>query len=260
MQAVDHGPVNHWVRVTTVARFFKGYVGLDPTAPIREVDWLTTSPQRLRTVASGRVFHDGLEQLAPAREVLRWYPHDVWLYLLANQWCRVDQEEPFMGRCGDVGDELGSRIVATRQIDELMRLCFLIERQYPTYYKWFGTAFARLDCAARLTPVFHRVFASADWRARETHLSQAYRIVGEMHNALGVTEPVPPEISAFYDRPYQVPHSERFVEATWGAIQSEVVHAWPKYIGAVGQFVNSTDVLGSIETCKILGRIYDQPR
>jgi hypothetical protein len=34
----------------------------------------------------------------------------------------------FLGRAGDVGDELGSKIVAARIVRELVRLSFLMER------------------------------------------------------------------------------------------------------------------------------------
>jgi hypothetical protein len=40
---------------------------------------------------------------------------------------------------------LGSRIVAARQVRELMRPGFLLERNYWPYPKWFGTAFGRLE-------------------------------------------------------------------------------------------------------------------
>jgi len=73
----------------------------------------------------------------------------------------VSQEEAFMARCGDVGDELGSRLVAARMIVELMRLCFLMARHYWPYAKWFGTAFSRLDGADELQPVFQAQAASA---------------------------------------------------------------------------------------------------
>ena len=106
--------------------------------------------QPLLEVTAGGVFHDGLGELIPMREKLAWYPHDVWLYLLASQWMRIAQEEPFVGRCAEAGDELGSRIVAGRIVRDLMRLCFLIERRYAPYSKWLGTAFARLDCASEL--------------------------------------------------------------------------------------------------------------
>ena len=249
-------PIHHNVQVTTVSRFFTGYVGFDPTRFISETDWLTTPAQRLRTIASGKVFYDGLGVLRNIQEILRWYPRDVWLYLMMNAWRRIDQEEPFMARCGDVGDELGSRLVAARQIDELMRLCFLIERRYWPYYKWFGTAFSRLACADRLTPIFGRVFDSQTWPAREKHLAQACLVVGAMHNALRLTPQITPEITPFYGRPYQVPHAARFCDALYAEITSAVVLAWPRDVGGVAQFVNSTDVLEHVSRCRALGVIY----
>lgn len=239
-------PIRHRVTVTTVRRFFESYVGFDPLAAAdasSHTRWLAAPAQRLGTVAAGGVFHDDLTTLTAARQALAWYPHDIWLYVLASQWRRIDQEEPFVGRCGDVGDELGSRVVAARLVQELMRLCFLIERRYPPYMKWFGTAFARLDCAPRLTPTLHEVLSATTWRERERHLSAAYLIVGELHNALGVTPYVEPRIAPFWDRPYLVPHAARFHDALTAAISSDTIRALPAGAGAIWQFADSTDVL-----------------
>src|SRR5919202_1893833 len=114
------------------------------------VDWLTCSEHRLLACTSGKVFNDGLGELGPIRERIAYYPHDVWLYILATQWSKIAQEEAFVGRAGDVGDESGSRVVAARLVQYLMRLCFLFERRYAPYSKWFGTAFSRLNCAGQL--------------------------------------------------------------------------------------------------------------
>ena len=38
------------------------------------------------------------------RSHLSWYSDQVWRYVLACQWMRLSQEEPFVGRCGEVGD------------------------------------------------------------------------------------------------------------------------------------------------------------
>lgn len=252
----DEGPANPWVPVATVQRFFEWYVGLDPTSPITVAAWLTTPQQRLRTVASGKVFHDGLGTLESARQALRWYPHDVWLYLLACQWRRIDQEEPFMARCGDVGDELGSRLVASRLIMDVMRLCLLMSREYAPYVKWLGTAFARLECSERLLPLFHEALSVATWREREGRLSSAYLILAEMHNSLGLTTPIEPEVGSFHDRPYLVPHSGRFEEALYGRIDSPDVLALPRHVGAINQFVDSTDVLESPSRCRMLDAVY----
>lgn len=250
-------PINHGVKFTTVPAFFNDYLGLDPSRPLEALDWLSLPPQKLRTISAGRVFHDGLCQLDAARRQLKWYPQDIWLYLMANQWRRIDQEEPFVGRCGDVGDELGSQVVASRQVTEIMRLCFLIEKSHAPYFKWFGTAFAQLDCAKRLTPVLRQVFASATWKERERHLSAAYLILANMHNALGVTPAIDPKVSPFHQRPYLVPHSERFYEALHRAIQSPTVKALPMHVGAVWQFADSTDVLCSGSRCQALTSIYE---
>jgi hypothetical protein len=255
MTPIERGPVRHAVTVTTVVECFKGYLGCNPSQPLGTLDWLTIPPQRLRTVAAGRVFHDGLGELAPIRARLAWYPRDVWLYLLASQWQRIDQEEPFMARCGDAGDELGSRLIAARMIEELMRVCFLMERHYAPYSKWFGSAFAQLGCAPILTPIFERALNGTAWREREQHLSAAYVAVGELHNALGLTDPIEPRVAPFFDRPYLVPHAARYAAALRAIIASPEMRALPP-VGAVSQFVDSTDVLDSLERCRAVAGIY----
>jgi hypothetical protein len=75
--------------------------------------------------------------------------YDVWRYVLACQWQRVSQEEAFVGRCGEVGDELGSAVTCARLVRDLMRLTLLMARRYPPYGKWLGSAFARLPTWSR---------------------------------------------------------------------------------------------------------------
>jgi hypothetical protein len=252
----DRRPITHGVDVTTIARFTYEYLGVDATQPIDERAWLAVPSQRLRTVRAGRVFHDEID-LAAARARLHWYPRDVWVYRMANQWRRIDQEEPWVGRCGDVGDELGSRIVATRLVVELMRLCYLIEGDYWPYFKWFGTGFSRLTCAAVLNPIFHAVLHAPDWKTRESLLGEAYLHVGAMHNELGVTTPVEPRLAPFFGRPYQVPHAMRFVDAVLRAIESPLIRTLPPHIGSVDQFADSTDILDDIAKTRTLTAIYD---
>ena len=88
------------------------------------------SQQHLLGVTAGAVYVDQLEELQRIRAKLRYYPHDVWLYLLAAQWARIGQEEHFVGRTGGIGDALGSRLLATRLVHDMMMLCFLQEKRY----------------------------------------------------------------------------------------------------------------------------------
>jgi hypothetical protein len=243
MVATDSRPIHHGVMLLTVECFFPYVLKFDPRGDIRAVDWLSVPENHLLMITAGRVFHDGLGQLEPIRARLRYYPRDVWLYLLAAQWRRIGQEEAFMGRCGQVGDELGSRLVAARLVRDLVRLCFLMERRYAPFIKWLGTAFAQLDCAEALSPVLIRVLEAGSWQQREEHLTTAYEFVARMHNDLGVTAPLPAEVSQFHARPFQVIHADRFAEALRGAITDEAVLALPEHLGSVDQFLDSTDAL-----------------
>jgi hypothetical protein len=258
MQPITSGPINHGILLTTLRKFFGEYINLDPCAELSAVNWLCIPQQKLRTIAAGGVFHDGLGELQPIRARLSYYPRDIWLYLLAAQWQRISQDEPFMGRCGDVGDDLGSRLVAARLVRDLMRLCFLIEHAYIPYTKWFGTAFAQLECAGELSPIFDQVLRAEDWKERERHLSLAYAAVARMHNALMITEPLPTQVETFYDRPYLVIQSARFVDAIRAAITDEEIRRLPAHLGSVDQYVDSTDVLERNRRIARLQAMYEE--
>ena len=258
LEARDAGPVNHKVELTTARGFFAGYVGFDIKREIEPADWLTFPEQKLRTVAAGAVFHDriGLEDL---RRRFAYYPRDVWLYLLAAAWARVGQEEHLMGRAGIVGDEIGSALIGARLVRDLMRLCFLMERRYAPYPKWFGTAFAQLDCAAALSPHLRAALAASDWRERERHLVCAYRLVAGMHNALGLTDPLPVEPRDFFGRPFKVIALHGFADALLALIREERVRrvAARRPVGAVDQFSDSTDLVSHASWRATLRKLYE---
>jgi hypothetical protein len=103
-----------------------------------------------------------------------------------------------------VGDELGSALIGSRIVTDLMRLCFLMERQYAPYSKWFGTAFSRLACGPDLTPTLSDVVRATSWQEREAALLVAYEQLVELHNALHLTEPVVAQVVQMWDRPFRV--------------------------------------------------------
>ena len=103
MEATTSGPVNHRVDVHTLQDFVFDYLGLDLDAPLGPYDWLTLPSHKLRAISGGAVFHDDVG-LGELRARFRWYPLDVWLWLLAAGWKRIAQGEHLMGRAGQVGD------------------------------------------------------------------------------------------------------------------------------------------------------------
>ena len=231
----------HWVHVTDLRDFFTEQLGADPSAGLPISAWLTVPTQVLRELTGGEVFHDGLGLLEPYRSRLAWFPDDVWRYVLACQWMRLSQEEPFVGRCGEVGDDLGSAVVAARQVRDLMKLCLLMNRVYPPYSKWLGTAFAALPAAQVLTPHLSAALAARSWQEREQHLSPAYEIAAGMHNDLGLTEPLDVTVRSFHDRPFRVLDAHRFTGALVATIHDPAVQALPP-VGAIDQYVDNTDL------------------
>jgi hypothetical protein len=256
MILIDNGPVNHGVQINTVSAFFIEYLGFNPTEDLRLIDWLVLPQQMLLSIANGRVFHDGLGKLEPIVVKLEYYPHDLWLYLLSNQWRRIAQEVAFMGRCGQVGDELGSRIVATRLIRDMMRLCFLMERKYAPYIKWYGTAFSNLKNAQTLNPVFMKIMDASTWQERQDHLSKAYEHVAKMHNELGITDPMNTKVSQFHNRPFMIIQADDFADAIHAKIEDDEVKRLPKYLGSIDQYVDSTDVLSYTEKFRRFWSMY----
>jgi hypothetical protein len=254
----DAGPIAHKLDMFTPRGFFLYYLGFDIRSEIEPADWLTFAEQKLRTIKAGAIFHDGVG-LEEIRKRFAYYPHDVWLYMLASAWARVGQEEHLMGRAGMVGDEIGSALIGSRLVRDVMRLCFLMEKSYAPYPKWFGTAFQLLDCAAQLSPHLLAALASKDWRERESHLAPAYEAVAAMHNRLGLTGALPSEARDFFGRPFKVIALHGFANALLARITDERVGriAARRPIGSVDQFSDSTDLVSHTEWRATLRKFYE---
>jgi hypothetical protein len=237
----DEVPVSHHVDVDTIDGWLDRRLAL-PRPPAMGVgDWLATPQQLLLEATSGEAFHDGLDELRRVREELAWYPDQVWRWLLACQWQRIGQEEAFVGRTAEVGDELGSRLIIGRLARDLVRLCFLIERRYAPYSKWLGSAFGRLAAADEVRPALERAVEAGDFAARQAAMTEAYEAVARRHNALELTGPVEASIRPFHGRPYLVIGASRFVEACLATVDDPILRSLP-LVGGIDQLADSTDM------------------
>jgi len=252
----DDVPVSHHVVVTTVDAWLEGQLGFDPRRGVDTNRWLATPQQILLEVTQGAVFHDELGELGAARDALVWYPNDVWLWLLGCQWRRIDQEEPFVGRTAEVGDELGSRVVAARLARDVIRMCFLQERRYAPYSKWLGSAFRQLSAFDELGTHLLELVATTTYETREEHFVQVLRRLAARHNALGITAPVDETVGFFHERPFRVLGSSRFVDACIAEVSDPWLRTLP-LTGAIDQFVDSTDVLSKPQAFPHVASLFD---
>jgi hypothetical protein len=241
MQPAD-GPVRHRVDVVSVGGWSHAVLGFDARETPTTFDWLATPAQRLAEVTGGAVFTDGLGELAPLRDRLRWYPEQLWWWAMACQWERIAEEEAFPGRCAEVGDDVGCRVLTGRLVRDLVRLAFLLARRHAPYGKWLGTAFARLPGSDGLGTALHGALAAESWPAREEHLATAYRLVAARHDALELTDPLDGSTRPYHDRPFEVLDAGRFATALRDRLTDPEILALPA-VGTVDQFVDSTAVL-----------------
>ncbi len=242
-----------------LADWVRGWLGLDAGRDPTWREWLGVPEQGLIEATAGAVFRDDLGELGALRARLAYFPRDVWLYKLACQWERIGQEQAFVGRTGDLGDELGSRIIAARLARDVMRLSFLVERQYAPYPKWFGSAFARLGCAAEIGALLTAALEAGERRQRETALATAALRLAERHLRLGHPGALAPRLSTFSEkvRPPGAPYWSNGVapdrdftvinaEALAAAVRAEIADPEIRTlapVGAVDQFSDSTDLL-----------------
>lgn len=249
---------NGWLQgqpaACTPAELFHARLGFDPAAGITLADWLTAPTQILATLTAGPVFHDPAGLLADRRAALRWYPQDVWRYVLAAGWLRIDQEEAFVGRTGSSGDDLGSALITGRIARDQMKLAFLIERRWAPYSKWLGHAFTELSIAPQLGPLLRAALRAEQWHEREHHLCAASSLLAQATNSLGLADPVDPAPRQFYDRNIRVLGASRVVAALAASVSDPEVrrlidglggrldgtHRLP---GSLDQAVDSVDVL-----------------
>lgn len=89
----EDGPIRHGVRVGTFDQFFKSSLRIDPFGKITPIEWLTFFEQSLLEVARAAVYHDDFG-LAEVQARFPYYPHDVWLYLVATMHNSLGITEP----------------------------------------------------------------------------------------------------------------------------------------------------------------------
>lgn len=230
----------HGVTVTTLPDLLESVLGLRSADDLDAAVWLSLPQQSLLEVASGPVWRDDTGEVTRARDHLAFYPHDIWLYLMAARWQRIGQVEPFVGRTGELGDDLGSHLVTASIARDVVHLSLLQQRRYSPYAKWLGTAFAATPAATALTPYLDQACRATTWPERESAVLAALVELGRSHDALGETRLVQGRPVPFFDRPYRVLFAERYSDALRAAIIDPVVAALAPDLGGIDTLTDST--------------------
>ncbi len=237
--------VRHRVETATVVDFARTHLGVDATGELSPAAWLALTGQAVLQVVGGPVFADRTCGLGRLRRRLAWYPDDLWRHVLAAGWRRVGERLPFVGRAGGRGDDLGSRVLAARLVDDVVSLAFLVERTWAPYGKWRGTAFDRLPVAGRLTAPLRTALTAGDWPQREGGVCRALDIVLDVQRAVGLPAPRRATVP-FHDRPFRTVDPE-VPESLRAAVVAPAVRALPADLGAAGQWIDDVPLVVDAE-------------
>lgn len=175
---------------------------------------------------------------------------------MACQWQRLSQEEPFVQRTAEVGDQLGSAVLAGRLVRDCMRLALLMGRRYAPYGKWLGTAFADLPDPDGLGSSLAEAMAANSLTTREEALGRAYQLLGERFYGLSPSSRLDTTLRPFHDRPALVLGAGRFAAASLESVDDPVPTRLP-LVGAVDQLLDCTDVLAHPALTSAMRCYYD---
>lgn len=250
---------DHGVELMTLEALLQRQFGVGH-GPYSKTDWLGFPQQRLLTLTAGAVFRDDTGRLADLRHRLDYFPRDVWLLRLATQWDRIGEERAFVGRTGQLGDALGSRLIGSRLVENLMHIAFLIERTYAPYPKWFGTAFARLDSAKTLQPLLTEAMEAPEWQQREAAIARAAGHLAKLQLERGIPGAVTPRVASYFTRPFQVINADEIAAGLRGAIEDELLRLAPS--GSIDQLTDMVPILTSPDRARriIASLVPDHPR
>jgi hypothetical protein len=237
-QLIESGDVHPLIFIETIEDFLEEYLGVCELENMTVFEWLSVSEHKLLALTSGKLFIDMLD-VKTKLESIKYYPEEVKLYLIASQWSLIAEEQAFVKRCGSYGDDIGSRIICSRIVERLMRLCFLYCNRYAPYSKWFGTAFDKLIIPEYIKKEIKVTLSENDIIEREFHLVNAQALIGELHNSTGLTDKVSVEIQSYFNRDIKVIFADKFAEITKGRLIDSPLYNI-QLIGTLNQVGNFT--------------------
>lgn len=236
----EEGEVNHRIQIHSVQSYLKNYLGIE-NLDLSEKEWLLLPEQRLLEFVSGKIFYNNnLGELTVARSKLFYFPDNVWKFKILSQWCRISEEIAFVGRTRMLGDELGSRIEASRLVRMLVELAFILKRKYVPYAKWMTTLFMLLPIAKTLHPLLMEILNEVDSSRREELLCESYLLMLEEQNKLHITPEIQGKTQQFHTRPQLIVNIDEIIKELEKVVEQPLKDL--KHIGSIDQFIDSTTI------------------
>jgi hypothetical protein len=253
---ITEGPCSPLVFIHTFDEYLQSYLGTAVLDDLDAADWLSFSEHRLLALTAGKIFVDGLK-IKERLDKVRYYPEDVRLYLIASNWSLIAEEQAFVRRCHDVGDNTGSMLVCCRIAERLMRLAFLYCKTYAPYSKWFGTAFSHLPIDQKIGETIRNAITAANIEDRESNIIKAQKMFADIHNKSGITECVDVKIQSYFCRNIKVIFADKIADAVMKKLSGTPLECYPR-IGTLSAVGNFTSIFDDPERRDAIKGLYTQ--
>lgn len=221
MESNNIGEVEHLISIMTVSEFLEHSLGIKSIDKLTELDWLKFSDQGLIEITKGKIFYDGLKQLKEIREYFSFFPKNILRLKLASFWRYISNEEAFIGRNVDLGEMMGVKLITTRIINTLIKICFYIEGEYIPYSKWFARGFRELECYNELNDIFTKVINCSQMDKIEELICSACVKVVELQKRLNLSDDIQVKVESYYGRPYKVVLADKIANSLIKSISNE---------------------------------------
>ena len=136
--------------VMTIHDFYSNILRVDcdtKNCRLTEEEWYGLDHSCLKTATNGEIFRDDLGAFTAFRRYLmNYYPDRVWRMRIAEQLHKYASSfQVNYARCMTRRDTVAAELCRANGIRSAMELFFLLNREYPPYYKWTFRALSGLD-------------------------------------------------------------------------------------------------------------------
>jgi hypothetical protein len=131
---------------------------------------------------------------------------------MAVLWFYISNKEAFVGRSRELNDIIGLKIMVSRIVNYLIKICFYLEGKYIAYSKWFGSSFKKLKSFDEINPLVKDVLLENDPERIEEKLCKLYLAVIKRHNEIKGLPHLDNSIRNYFGRQYKVIFAENIIE------------------------------------------------
>ena len=244
--SIDEAASN--IEVTTAKEWLHTHLGVQDIHALTLGHWLSFPQQHLLQFVGGVSFTDDLGDYEKAKQILHWYPDDIWLWAMASQWYFIWASERLIQRTLEANDYFGSQLILQKVIRYIIEMNFLQNKQYKPYDKWLGTVFVKLKDSKFFKDQTLKIFSTQDTLQQRDLLQQMLIRLGDNHNKLRLTQFVNPKIIPYEVginnavRPFRIFNSSDYKDACIDSIKNPILKKLV-FVGTVDQMTNVSDAM-----------------